>query len=156
MKKSGDLVIGQLGDRFGDFDVVIHITTSPNHKITKSVDGERRAAAAGRGRVGVLDREPAAGHRIDEVDLSTLEITDADGIDEQPHAVRLEHLIPGSLPVLFNHQAVLEARAAAALHEYPEAAAGLVFINQQLADFGRRRFGYVDHVTLFLLESPSL
>src|SRR5580765_1150564 len=135
------------------FDVVIHITTSPNHEITKSVDGERRAAAAGGRRVRVLDCESAAGHRIDEVDFSALEVTNADRVDEQLHAVRLEHLIPGSLPVFLDHQAILEARTAAALHEYTKAAASPVFFNKQLADFGRRHLGYVDHVTF---PSPGI
>ena len=42
---------------------------------------------------------------------------------------------------LFDHQPVLEARAAAALHEHAQAAVGLAFFGQQLVDLRRRRFG---------------
>src|SRR3990167_7326677 len=60
---------------------------------TRPLRAERRTAAAGRGRVRILDGEPAAGHGIDEVDFRALEVADADRIDEQPDAVRFEHLI---------------------------------------------------------------
>src|SRR3954452_5593647 len=73
----------------------------------------RRTAAAGGRRVRVLDGEAAAGHRVDEIDLGALEIPDADRVDEQLHTVRFEHLVAGALAVFFDHQAVLEARAAA-------------------------------------------
>jgi len=126
----------------------------PNHAITKSLNGERRTAAAGRRRVRILDRESAAGHRVDEVDFGALQVADADRIDEQLDAVRLEYLIPGALTVFLDHQAVLEARAAAALDKYTQAAASLVFLDKQLADFGCRRFRYVDH--FLLVKSPSL
>ena len=54
------------------------------------------------------------------------------GIDEQPDAVRLEHLIADAAAFL-DHQAVLEARAAAALHEHAQAAAGLALFDEQFA-----------------------
>src|SRR4029078_8059191 len=63
------------------------------HRDAVPLDAERLAAAAGRCGVRVLDRETAAGHRVDEIDLSALEVADADWIDEQPDAVRLEHLV---------------------------------------------------------------
>src|SRR5262249_39809872 len=109
------------------------------------VDRERLTAAAGRGRVRVLDREAAAGDRVDEVDFGTVQIADADWIHEQLDAVRLEHLVARSLAVFFDHQTVLKARAAAALHEYPKAAAALLLFGQQLANLRRRRFRYVNH-----------
>src|SRR5258707_1330721 len=87
------------------------------------VGGEGRAAAAGRGRLRVLDREAAARDGVHEVDLGALQVPDADRIDEQLHAVRFEHLIARALTVLFDHQAVLEARATAALDEHAQAAA---------------------------------
>src|SRR4051794_11171569 len=93
----------------------------------RSVDGEGLAAAAGGRGVRVLDREAAAGDGVDEVDLGAVQIADADRIDEELHAVRLEYLVAGTLAVLFDHQPVLEARAAAALDEYAQAAARLVF-----------------------------
>src|SRR3954467_11706789 len=39
-----------------------------------ALDAERLAAAAGRRRLRVLDREAAAGHRVDEIDLGTLQV----------------------------------------------------------------------------------
>src|SRR6266850_469335 len=105
---------------------------------------ERAAAAAGRCRVRVLDREAAAGHRVDEIDLSPLEVADADRIDEELHAIRLEHLVAGSAAFL-DHQAVLESRASAALHEHTQAAAGLSLFRQQLADFRRGCRGHIHH-----------
>src|SRR5947207_13647812 len=67
-------------------------------------DRERLAASARGGRVRVLDGEAAARDRVDEVDLSALQISHADRIDEELDAVRLEHLIAGALPVLLDHQ----------------------------------------------------
>src|SRR5436190_6397446 len=55
-------------------------------------DAKRGSAPARRDRVRILDREAAAGDGIDEVDLGALEVVDADRVDEQPDAVRLEHL----------------------------------------------------------------
>src|SRR5258706_13486828 len=70
------------------------------------VGREGRAAAAGRGRLWILDRETAASDGIHEINLGALEVTDADRVDEQLHAVRLEHLVARALAVLFDHQAV--------------------------------------------------
>src|SRR6266542_3188530 len=89
-------------------------------------DAEGLAAAAGRRGVRVLDRESAAGDRIDEIDFGAVQVADADRVDEQLHAVRFVHLIAGALAVFLDHEAVLEARAAAALHEHAKSAAGLV------------------------------
>ena len=69
-----------------------------------------------------------------------VEVPNADGIDEQLDAVRLVDLVARALAVLLDHQAVLEARTAAALHEHAQAAAGLVLFGQQLVDLVRRRF----------------
>ena len=74
-----------------------------------------------------------------------LQIAQADRIDEQTHAVDLEHLVGlGVALALVDHQAVLEARAAAALDEHPQAGARLVLLGQQLGDLLRRRFGDVE------------
>src|SRR4051812_14543900 len=99
-----------------------------------SVDRERLAAPAGGRRVRVLDRETAAGNRVDEVDLGAAQVADANRIDEQLDAVRLEHLVARALAVLFDHQTVLETGAAAALHEHPQTATSFVFFRKQLVD----------------------
>src|SRR5687767_14249138 len=74
-----------------------------------SIGGERLSAAAGGRRVRILDGEAAAGDGIDEVDLGTLEIPDADRIDVELHAVRFVDLIARALTVFFDHQPVLKA-----------------------------------------------
>jgi len=89
---------------------------------------EGRPAATRRLGVRVLDGEAAAGDGVNEVDLGVLQILDADRVDEQLDAVGFEDLIARSLAVLLDHQAILKARAAAALHEHAQAAAGLLFI----------------------------
>src|SRR6476661_7524476 len=71
--------------------------------MTLSLCRERRAATAGGRRVGVLNREPATRDGVDEIDLSTLEVADADRIDEKAHAVRLEQLVADAAG-LFDHQ----------------------------------------------------
>src|SRR5689334_22627009 len=97
---------------------------------------EGRTAAAGRRRVRILDREAAARDRVDEINFRAAQIADADRIDEQAHAVRFERLIAHAAR-LFDHQPVLEARAAAALHEHAQAAFGFALFAEQLANLPR-------------------
>src|SRR5262249_32735355 len=87
--------------------------------------------------------------RIDEVDFGAVQIADADRIHEQPDAVRFEHLVARPLAVLFDHQAVLETRTAAALHEDAKAAAGFLLFGEGLGDLGCCRFGDIDHVAYY-------
>src|SRR6185369_3198739 len=91
---------------------------------------EGRPAAAGRLGVWVLDGESPAGNRVDEINFGVLQILDTDRVHEQLHAMGLEDLIGRALTVLFDHQAVLESRAAAALHEHSQAAARLLLLDQ--------------------------
>ncbi len=63
------------------------ITRLPDYSVRLSFDAEGAAAAAGRRRVGILDREPAAADRVDEVDFRAVEVSNADRIDEQLDAV---------------------------------------------------------------------
>src|SRR5262245_12887245 len=116
-----------------------------------AVHAERRTAAAGGSRIGVTDGEPAAGDRVDEIDFGALQVAHADRVDVQLHAVRLEHLVAHAA-ALFDHQAVLEPRAAAALHEHAQTAADLVLFGQQLVDFLGCRTGHVDHSWLLDLS----
>src|SRR5262245_43812058 len=84
-------------------------------------------AAARRRGVGVLDRETPAGDGVDEIHLGAAQIPDADRVDVELDAVRLVNLVARALTVLLDHEAVLEARTAAALNEHSQAAACLVF-----------------------------
>src|SRR5688572_12469435 len=91
------------------------------------------AAAAGGFRVRVTDREAAARQVVDEIYLGSLEVTRADRVDEQPDAVRLDPLIGLGLPFPFiDHEPVLEAGAAAALHEHSQRRLLFVLFRQQL------------------------
>ena len=107
--------------------------------------GERRAASARGGGIRVLDREAAAGDRVDEIDLGALEVPDADRIDEQLDAVRLEHLVAVAA-VFLDHQPVLEAGAPSALHEHAQTAVLLLLFGQKLGDLGGCRRRHVNHV----------
>ena len=51
---------------------------------------ERLAAPTRRLGVRVLDGEPATRQVIDEIDLGAREVTNADGVDEERHTVRLK------------------------------------------------------------------
>ena len=118
-------------------------------------DAERRAAAAGRLRVRVLDGEAAARDVVDEVDFGALQVARADRIDEQLDAVRLDDGVGRRVPfALVDHQAVLEAGAAAALHEHAQARVDLVLFGQQLGDLRRRRRSDINHV--MVLQSERL
>src|SRR5688572_22449895 len=114
-----------------------------------TVHAERRTAAAGGGRLRILDREAAAGDGIHEVHFGALQVADADRVHEQADAVRLEDLVAS--PVAFlDHQPVLEARAAAALHEHSKAAADLALFGEQLVDLLGCGGGHVDHCSLLV------
>ena len=106
---------------------------------------ERRPAPTRRRGIGVLDGEPSARNRVDEVDLGVFQILDADRVHEQLHPVGFEDLIAGALSVLVDHQAVLEARAAPALHEHSQTAASFLLFDQEFVDLRCRGFRYVNH-----------
>src|SRR5690349_23938366 len=103
---------------------------SPARSKGSLVDRKRLAAAAGRFGVRVLDSEAATGDGVDEVHLGAAQVADADRIDQELHAIGLVHLVARALTVFLDHQAILEARATAALHEDTQRAAGLVFFSQ--------------------------
>src|SRR5262245_31185030 len=126
----------------------------PEKSTAALVDAEGRSAAAGRSGVRVLDGETAAGDGVDKINLGTVQITDADRIDVELHAMRFVDLIAHALAVLLDHQPVLEAGTPAALDENKETAARLVLLRKQLIDFRRGRFRYIDHLGFLLTNSP--
>src|SRR4029079_17778110 len=108
---------------------------------------ERRAAAARRLRVRVLDREAAAGDVVHEIHFGATQVARADRIDQQLDAVGLDHRVGGGVPFAFvDHEAVLKAGAAAALDEHAQPRLGLVFFGQQFADLARCRRRDIDHL----------
>ena len=100
------------------------------------LDVEGLAAAAGRLRVRVADREAAAGDVVDEIDFRALQVTRADRVDEQADAVRFDALIGVGLPLAFvDHEPVLKARAAAALNEHTKRGRGFAFPRRAAHEF---------------------
>src|SRR3954471_24338118 len=112
-----------------------------------TLDAEGRPAAARRLGVRVLDRESAAGDVVDEIDLRAAQVAGADRIDQQLDAVGLDDRVGRRVPLaLVDHQAVLKARAAAALDEDAQPGFGLVLFRQQFTDLGGRGRRDIDHL----------
>src|SRR5580765_1053605 len=126
--------------------LIYQLTNLPIYQLL--FGAEALSAAAGGRRVRILDREAAAGNGVDKVDFGAVQVPNADRIHEQLDAVRFEHLVARPLAVLFDHQAVLETRTAAALDEHAQAAAAFLFLGQQVVNLGCRRFGYVNHANI--------
>src|SRR5690606_18037416 len=78
------------------------------------LDAEAGTATATRGGVRILDLERRAAERFDEIDRAPFDQLEAHRIDDQFHAVRFAHGVPGVRRV-GQVELVLEARAAAAL-----------------------------------------
>ena len=95
-------------------------------------DLEGVAAAAGRARVRVVDREPGCLDRVDVVDLGALEVRRAERVDDDLDAVRLE-LEVALDGAAVEAEPVLEARAAAALDRDAQDA-DVLFLGDQLLD----------------------
>src|SRR5262245_46221484 len=106
------------------------------------------AAAARRGHVRVIDREPAL-ETLDEVDLRALQVRSAEGVDDDGNAERVELMI-ALLRTGVETERVLEARAAAALNRDAQhlGLAGRL-LRHQLADLGRGPCGEADQRLLF-------
>ena len=82
-------------------------------KVDQKLDAERGPAAARRLCVRILDREAAAGHVVHEIHLGAAQVPRADRVDQQFHAVGLDHGIGGSVSLAFvDHQPVLETGTA--------------------------------------------
>ena len=73
-----------------------------------------RAATARRDDVRVVDREPGAHQRIDEIDFGSLEVRSAVWIDDHTNTVRLDLIVP-VLRASIESEGVLEAGATATL-----------------------------------------
>src|SRR5690606_5046127 len=109
------------------------------------------AAALGRG-VGVPDAEPAAHEVLDEVDLAAAQQRPRTLVDDDAHAVRLEHLVAFEALVVDLHP-VLVAAAPARLHEDAHGGAREAAAGEQLAGAAGAGLGERD---LFQFESASL
>src|SRR5688572_19245165 len=88
------------------------------------------AATAGRGRVRIVDGEPAL-EAVHEVDLRPAQVRSAERIDHDLDAVRAELEVAG-LRGLVEAERVFEARAAATLHRDAEhAGLGLALLGHE-------------------------
>jgi hypothetical protein len=119
------------------------IRREPRRAATVAPDAlgrERRSAAAGRGRVRVLDHELLALYARLVVDLRPRQVLEAHRIDEQRDTTAL-HAGVVVAPLLVEGEPVLEARAPAALDEYPQLEVGVALLVDQLLHLGRRGFG---------------
>src|SRR5690606_24771291 len=103
------------------------------------LDAEAGTATATRGGVRILDLERRAAERFDEIDRAPFDQLEAHRIDDQLHAVRFAHGVPG-LRRVGQVELVLEARAATALdREAQDSRAALLARDRVHA--GRCRFG---------------
>src|SRR5688500_2230419 len=96
-------------------------------------DGERRAAPAGRLRVRVADHELRAMQALGVVDLGAHQVLQAQRIDQQGHAVGGDRQVVLALRFV-ELEAVLEARAAAALDVDAQLERVVAFLGHELAD----------------------
>src|SRR5262249_58163665 len=78
--------------------------------------GETGAAATGRGGVRVADHELGALEALAVIDLGAAEVLHAHRVDDELHALVLDAGVT-LLQLLVELEAVLQSRAAAALHE---------------------------------------
>src|SRR5205823_3493708 len=102
------------------------------------------AAAAGRGRVRVVDREARRLDRVDPVDLGALQVGGAERVDDDLDAVELE-LVVAFLRAAVEAEAVLEAGAAAALDRHAEHGRfALGLVGHELLDLDRGALGQRD------------
>src|SRR5688572_19508402 len=119
---------------------------------------ERGAAAAGGGRVRVADDELGAVETFAIVDLGATEVLHAHGIDQQLHALVLDAGV-AVLDLLVELEAVLQSRAAAALHEDPQHEVGIAFAADEIAHLASRGVGEQEcvwsahHHTVSLLKT---
>src|SRR5260221_3756836 len=112
-------------------------TLTTFRRLGRSGDREGVAAAAGRGGVRVLDLEGGAHHVLDEIDLGAVEEVERGVVDDDLHAVALEHDI-AVLARVVEAEAVLEAGAAAAGHGDAQEGAGGIFLGLEKGNAPRR------------------
>src|ERR1041385_3023788 len=96
---------------------------------------ERVAAAARSDGVRVLDLEPGLLDRLEVVDLRAHQVRSAEGIDHDLDALAVALVVAAG-----EAEAILEARAAAALDRDPQDR-DVLFGRHELLDLGRSRFG---------------
>src|SRR5262245_26473518 len=96
---------------------------------------ERMAAGAGVHGVGVVDREAGPHQAVDVVDLRAPDVGDAEVVDDDLHALVIEHHVVGPALVVEGHS-VLHARAPTTAHEDAERQLRVVFLEEQLFEAG--------------------
>src|SRR5690606_26303659 len=117
-----------------------HSTSAADGGDAAGLHRERRAAAAGRRGVGIANDELRAFDVLFVVDLGARGVLDAHRVDEQGDAA-VPDLRVALVQVPVEREAVLEPRAAAALHEHAQLEVRIGFLTDQLADLGGRGGG---------------
>src|SRR5271155_2400739 len=116
------------------------------HRLLPSLGGKRTTASATPRRLGILEDEALLHQVLVIIQRGVVKIEIALGIHENARAVFFEHFIAVARFGIQAH-CVAEPRTSAALHADAEST-GLgrhAFFLQQLANFHRSFFGYVNH-----------
>src|SRR5580658_188977 len=101
---------------------------------------EGRAAPTGGGCVRIADHELRALETFAVVDLRTGEVLHAHGVDDELHALVLDAGV-AVLDLLIELEAVLQPRAAAALHVHPQHELRVALATDEVPDLAGRRVG---------------
>src|ERR1700720_4417817 len=101
---------------------------------------EGRAAPTGRGCVRIADHELRALQTLAVVDLGAAQVLHAHGVHDQLNALVL-HARVAVLDLLIELEAVLQARAAAALHEHPQHELRVALAADEIPHLAGRRIG---------------
>src|SRR5579863_8496432 len=110
-------------------------------RVGRSESGaERGPASAGGLRARIANDELRTLEIVAEIDLGAAQVLETHRIDQQLHALVLDAGV-AVLDFFVEFEAVLQARAAATLHEYAQHELGIAFTGNQLADLARCRIG---------------
>src|ERR1700733_1181794 len=108
--------------------------------VGRESDAERRPTSAGGLRARIANDELRAIEVVAKINLGAAQVLEAHRIDQQLHALLLDAGIP-VLDLLVELKAVLQTRAAPALHEHAQHELGIALTGNQLADLAGRGIG---------------
>src|SRR5215831_12703000 len=130
---------GRSAARTADFASASRAVTAVGTR-TRSSRRERGPATAGGGRVGVANHELRAVEPLAVVDLRAAQVLHAHGVDDELHPEILDADV-AFLQLLVELEAVLQPRAAPALHEHAQHELRIAFAANQITDLARGGIG---------------